>query len=118
MLIFKKIQNYITGLWNGVEAEQLPQLGLLLQKRIENENDVVEGLPNPIYCYPLQKHATTFGQGKNDRKSVHQIQIRSSCHKREDETCLVLFCYTWACLALGAAARGMASRPHATYGTI
>ena len=58
VLIFKKIQNYITGLWNGVEAEQLPQLGLPLQKRIENENDVVEGLPNPIYCYPLQKHAT------------------------------------------------------------
>ena len=56
VLIFKKIQNYITGLWNGVEAEQLPQLGLPLQKRIEN--DVVEGLPNPIYCYPLQKHAT------------------------------------------------------------
>ena len=40
----------------SIEAEQLPQLGLLLQKRIEN--DVVEGLPNPIYCYPLQKHAT------------------------------------------------------------
>ena len=35
----------------------------------------MEGLPNPIYCYPLQKYATTFGQGKNDRKGfVHQIQ--------------------------------------------
>ena len=39
----------------GIKSAQLPQLDLL-QKRIED--DVVEGLPNPIYCYPLQKHAT------------------------------------------------------------